>query len=116
MDDYVVVTINGIEYYVPSNMVQYIGENGVSTYGSTFYGYSSIGTSTTSTYDYPRITFRTYAYPIRQTAQNTQTVLVNPSVSFSPHAQFIRTMSYMDTYSVFLLVVIAFFVMFRRFK
>lgn len=115
MGDDVIITINGTDYYVPSNMVQYINDNGVSQYSSNFYGYSGINTST-NTY-YPRITFRPQAYPLYQSANNiNSTVLTNVTVEFSPQAQMLRFKAMTDLYSPFLLLVIAFFVMFRRFS
>lgn len=115
MDDYVIVVINGVEYYVPSNLVGYISEDGVSTYSSNFYGYKNIDSALTGT-NYPRIQFRTYGYPLLQTANNNTQVLTNAVVQFTPHAQFVRFTESSNYYSFFLLVLIALFVMFRRFK
>lgn len=115
MDDYCVITINGSDYYVPSNMVQYINEDGVSSYSSNFYGYKKINTTTST--NYPRITFRPQAYPIYQSSSTaTQTVLTSNTVIFSTHAQIMRFQALSSVYEPFLLMVIALFVMFRRFK
>lgn len=115
MDDYVIITINGSDYYVPSNLVQYINEDGVSSYNSNFYGYMGINTST-NTY-YPRITFRPMAYPVYQgSSTGNQQVLTSNVIEFSTQAQMLRFKAMADLYSPFLLLVIAFFVMFRRFK
>lgn len=115
MDDYCIITINGSDYYVPSNMVEYINEDGVSSYSSNFYGYKTINTGTTT--NYPRLTFRPQAYPIYQgSSSGSQQVLTSNTVTFSPHAQLLRFKAMTDIYSPFLLMVIALFVMFRRFK
>lgn len=115
MDDFAIVIINGIEYYVPTNLVEYISNEGVSTYSSNFYGYPSLDSNYTGSY-YPRIQFRSLAYPVLYSSSNNYTVLTGATVEFSPHAQFIRFSNNASVYSAFLLIVIAFFVMFRRFK
>ena len=113
MGDLVIININGTDYYVPSNMIQYLTENGVNTSNNTFYGYTDLSNATSNRY--PQIRFNSLAYPIVYNGYNNFQELQNPTISFSREAYFHRFTSYIPIVEIMLLGCIFVAVFFRRF-
>lgn len=112
-DDVVIITVNGQDWYVPANLVQYITADGVNTSSSTITGYQSLAYSTSSRY--PRITFNSLSYPvIYSSAQNYQ-ILQSATVDFSSAAYYQKALVYAPVLELFLTGLIFIFVAFRRF-
>lgn len=113
MNDLVVITINGADYYVPANMIQYLNEKGINTSSSNFYGYTTLSNSTGTRY--PQIRFNSLAYPVLYTNYNNYTELQNPEITFSSKAYYYRSLSYLPVIEIILMGLIFVGVWFRRF-
>lgn len=73
MDDVTIVTINGVDYYVGADLLQYlvvINNRLVNTSGSTIYLYGSIREYQNSQSGYPRITAQSYTNAVIQSSYN----------------------------------------------
>lgn len=116
MNDYVIITVNGIDYYCPSNMVEYITSDLINTSTNTITLYGGINDNqNASNSSYPRITLRTYSKPIYQSSYSSNSTNLNvQSVVFS--SQFNSLKINTNYISIFLLGLIFIFVSFRRFK
>lgn len=112
-DDLCVVTINGVDYYVPSNYVQYINNQGINTGTTSFTGYPSLSHSSSS---YPQIRFSSLSYPVLYQNYNNYHELQNPTVVFSDAAYYQKAVSYAPIATLFLTGLIFVFICFRRFK
>lgn len=112
-DDLVIITIDGQDYYCPSNMVQYIDNNGINHSNTSFTVYSSLDTSNSR---YPQVRFNSLAYPVLYNSYQSYTQLQNPTISFSAAAYYYKSAAYLPAVEAFLMGLIFVFVAFRRFK
>lgn len=113
MGDLVIINVNGTDYYVPSNMVQYLTDTGINTGSNTFYGYSHLSSQTNN--HYPQIRFNSLSYPVVYNGYNNYQELQNATVTFSSEAYFHRFTSYIPVIEIMLLGCIFIAVFFRRF-
>lgn len=113
MDDLVIITINGTDYYVPSNMVQYLTSEGINTSATNFYGYTNL--SSINGTRYPQIRFNSLAYPILYTNYQSQQELQNATVTFSGEAYYYRFLAHSSIIEIMLLGLLFIGVWFRRF-
>lgn len=115
MNDYVIITINGRDYYCPSNLVQYITDEGINTYSSTITLYGSLREYNNNNSGYPQITLQSYMQPIYRGSYNaTQSTLTITSIEFNKQALLLRKETQNNYFSLFLLVLISLVVLFRR--
>lgn len=113
-DDVVIITINGQDWYVPANLVQYITADGINSGSTTITGYQSLAYSTSSRY--PRITFNSLSNPVVYTSAQNYQILQDPQVVFSNAAYYQKALVYAPILELFLTGLIFIFVAFRRFS
>lgn len=109
------IDVNGVTYYVPVNMVQYLTESLENTSSSTITLYSTLSQSPNQT-SYPYIQIRPFSAPVLYTAYNQTSVLDSVSVDFPPSSVPYRYQSQITFGSFFLLFVLFLCVISRRFK
>lgn len=115
MNDYVIITINGREYYCPANLVQYITDDGINISSSNITLYGSIREYQNNNTGYPQITLQPYMKAIYRGSYNgTQSTITISSIEFNKQALLLRKETQNNYFSLFLLVLISLVVLFRR--
>ena len=115
MNDYVIVTINGNDYYCPANLVQYITDNGINISSNTITLYGSLREYQNSSSGFPQITLAPYTKATYRGSYNGTTTSYNiTSIEFNKQALLLRKETQNNYFSLFLLVLISLVVLFRR--
>ncbi len=93
------------EYYIPCNLSEYLGDDGVNHGSSTIYAYKNIGNGT----DYPYIRFNTNTYPLYYTSYNNYQY-IHPTLEFNMLSQVYRS----EPFQPLILIVLLMFLVARK--